>query len=101
MIQWFAGETMRYNRSYAKQLRRPGRGAWRRFLVIAGCGLVLLGSRPSMVEAQYGKKEKPRAGATIPEDQRPWGGKPWLAGILLAAGTLAVAAKNAKRGHLD
>lgn len=101
MIQWFSSGAMRYNRRYPKQLRRPGRGAWRRFLVAAVCGLVLLAARPSLVEAQYGSKKKPPAGATIPEDKRPWGGKPWLAGILLTAGTLAVAAKNAKRSHLD
>lgn len=101
MIQRLSSDAMRYNHRCPQQLRRPGRRALRRFLIAAVCGLMLLAARPGLVEAQYGKKKDPPPSATIADEKRPWGGKPWLAGILLTVGTLMVATKNAKRGHLD
>jgi len=37
----------------------------------------------------------------IPEDQRPWAGKPWVVTGVLGAGALVVGFKNARRSHLD
>jgi hypothetical protein len=100
MIAKLVNKWMRRNHGCTQQLQRSGNGVVRRLIVVAVCGAVLLGSCPSRAQAQYGRK-KETVRRTIPEDQRPWAGKPWLAGILLALATLAVAAKNAKRGHMD
>jgi hypothetical protein len=39
--------------------------------------------------------------AAIAEDKLPWPGTPWLIGAVLAAGTVVVSLKNAKRTHMD
>ena len=37
----------------------------------------------------------------ISEDARSWAGIPWAVGIILGAGAILVALKNAKRTHMD
>ena len=35
------------------------------------------------------------------DEHRPWAGKPWVVGLILSAGAVFIALKNAKRSHLD
>ncbi len=37
----------------------------------------------------------------INEEDRSWSGWPWLVGMILVGGTMAIGLKNAKRTHLD
>jgi len=60
--------------------------------------LLTLSVLPGSLQAQY---YKPRDDVSIPKDDRPWAGAPWLAGIILTAAAMAVGLKNAKRTHLD
>jgi len=49
----------------------------------------------------YAAQPGPAPGESIPEEDRPWAGLPWLIGIALAGVTIMVSLKNAKRSHLD
>ena len=62
--------------------------------------LLMLSVLPGSLQAQY-YRPKPGENVSIPEDDRPWPGSPWLAGIVLTAAAMAVGLRNAKRTHLD
>ena len=64
--------------------------------------LILILMLSAMVDpADAARKPKIVEDPKIPEDDRPWAGIPWAVGIVLAAGTILVSLKNAKRSHLD
>ena len=76
--------------------------------LITGCVAGLIGMlmvltvSQSPLEAQLRSRGvQPIGECAIPEDKRPWAGIPWLVGTVLAAGTVVVALKPAKRSHLD
>jgi len=52
-------------------------------------------------QASYSQPGKPPATKSIPQNQRPWAGTPWLVGMVLTAGAVVVGLKNSKRTHLD
>lgn len=62
--------------------------------------LLTLSVLPGSLQAQS-QYYRPTENVSIPEDDRPWAGSPWLAGIILTAAAMAVGLKNAKRTHLD
>jgi hypothetical protein len=62
--------------------------------------LLTLSVLPGSLQAQS-RYYRPGDNVSIPEDDRPWAGAPWLAGIILTAAAMAVGLKNAKRTHLD
>lgn len=67
---------------------------------LLGIGLIFW-MAPSLLNAQPRRPQNEAPSVTIPEDQRPWPGTPWLVGTVLAVGAIAVAIKPAKRTHLD
>jgi hypothetical protein len=55
---------------------------------------------PSQAQSRANRNRSTNT-ATIAEDKLPWPGTPWLIGAVLAAGTIVVSLKNAKRTHMD
>ena len=73
---------------------------------IIGLSIILLLTLSVCQEDSWGQRRRPRKGIPtaanrIPKDKRPWAGIPWVIGITLTAGAVAVSLKNAKRTHLD
>lgn len=73
---------------------------WQRILAALACAIILFAVPPAAAQNRR-PWEVPRVTKGIPEDKRPWPGKPWLAGILLTLAVVGVSIKNAKRTHLD
>ena len=63
-------------------------------------GLALLGGM-LVSPAAARRREPAKVEKGIPEEDRPWAGIPWVVGIVLGGGAVAVSLKNAKRTHLD
>lgn len=97
-MKWFDRGEKRDDH-HTQRLSAYRTASWRRILVALTCAAVLLFAEPA--RAQRRAPVASRASRVIPEDQRPWPGKPWLAGIVLGLATIAIALKNAKRSHLD
>jgi hypothetical protein len=70
-------------------------------LLTLALSLVLLASAAEPAYAQRKPKKEPEIKSAIPKDKRTWGGFPWLVGGVLAAATIALGIKSAKRTHLD
>jgi len=72
-----------------------------RFTAIILGLMVLFFAATDAANGQPSRRGRQRYTVEIPEDDRPWAGKPWLVGVVLGVGAIFIALKNARRSHLD
>lgn len=76
--------------------------SWRRFL---GMGLLsafmVLAVLDTESWAQRRRQRSQTSTVELAEDKQPWKYGPYLAGVVLAAGTIMASLINARRSHLD